>query len=165
MAKFDDTEETEIATLEQPDPLVAVANILKLWKLKNKQWPDRFPPSPRDAAAVWLGMQEPVEPREQARRIPIPQERGKPVQHRWETPYIARITASLRAFLQHNGSQQRYIVAAIEDGIVYRGDDNIHKYKQLDGLTLFQSIVKETEHMREIGVVAYRKQHVGRVPA
>ena len=158
MAKFDNADEVEQSTLEQPDPLAAITGTLKLWKMKNKRWPDSFPPAPMDAAAAWMTFQEPATKIEQSRRIPIPQERGKPVLYRWEAPYIDRISANLRAFLHENRNSQSFIMAAIDDGIAYRGDDNSTPYPQFNGLTLFQNIVKENEIMREVGVEAYREQ-------
>jgi len=143
-----------------PSPIEEVAKLLKVMKMSHRPWPTMFPDLPIDAAQFWISMQEPCGVREGPEKVIIPKKKWNQEEsnYRFEYPYVERLKANLRVFMKEPSDSQRYIMAAVEDGIKYRGDDNQFKYKQFGGLTLFQNIVKETEIMRGMGVDAYRRQ-------
>jgi hypothetical protein len=125
------------------------------WRNRNRTWPPAFPPGPRDAAHFWITRQEPARDNEKPHQVPVASTRQGQDTQRWVTPYNLRLTQSLQSFLTHKPDQQRYILAAIEDGHVYRGEDNRTPHDCFDGRTLFQNIVHETERMQELGRDAY----------
>ena len=157
--------EVMAAEMVPPNPVEEVARVLAAMKLSRRAWPAMFPDTPIDAAKFWISKQEPCGVREGPEKVIVPKKKWneEDVHYRFEYPYIERMKANLRVFMKEPSDSQRYILAAIEDGIKYRGDDNQFKYKQLDGLTLFQNIVKETERMRDMGVVAYRQESIGKL--
>jgi hypothetical protein len=147
----------------QPNPVEELTKLLNSWKAKHRPWPTMFPFEENLAAEFWITCQEKEGPREHAEHVIIPKKKWdqEEVYYRWTYPYIDRLKQNLSAFLKEDSTSQSYIMAAIEDNIPYRGDDNKHKYTQFGGLTMFQNIVKETETMREIGVEAYKQKALG----
>lgn len=143
-----------------PDPVSEVSTVLTAIRDSHRAWPSMFPEGAEDAARFWISKQEPEGVRERAEKVILPKNKWnqEEVKYRFSYPYIDRLIANLRLFLMEDSQSQSYIMAAIEDGINYRGDDNKFRYKQLGGRTLFQDIVKNTERMREIGVVAHREE-------
>ena len=135
-----------------------LTDILKVWKMKGKRWPNRMPPDTHDAAVWWMGMQEPRKTWEKATKIQIPTKHGEPEKYRIEDNYAVRVCTNLRIYLHLPADKQRLIIAAHEDGIFWRGEDTETRHPQLGDRTLFENIIAETEHMRAIGVSEYRRQ-------
>lgn len=143
------------ATAEQsapPDPHAALVNIVHAHQMRRGRIPPRAPLKAADLATWWMNHQPPRDKHEYPRQLPVP---GKETRQRWHDPYLERVTLTLQKFLLLEHDQQRYILAAWEDGIAWRGEDVVERYEQLEGRTLFENIVHETERMREIGRDAY----------
>ncbi len=72
---------------------------------------------------------------------------GKSGAVRWYSPYVERLVTNLVKFLAElNEKDRRYIVAAKEEGIYWRGDP----------MKFFYKIVEETERLRKMGREAYQ---------
>ena len=68
----------------------------------------------------------------------------------WRWPYEQRLINYLIAYLRADNKFQRVIVAAREDGIYWRGDDQY----------FFMRMIAETERMRCVGRDEYRRQAI-----
>ncbi len=83
---------------------------------------------------------------------PRPEEAPKVVMRkdssRWEWPYEDRIFYLFRKYLKCDEKFKRYIIAAREDNIFWRGDSP----------KFFYIFVLEVERMRKIGVEEYRQE-------
>jgi len=133
-------------------------DILKVWKLKGKRWPHGMPPDCFDAAVWWIGRQESRKYWEKQTKTPIPVKHGEPEKYRIVDNYADRVVTNLRKFLHLPNDQQRFIIAAWEDGLFWRGEDTETPMPQFDGRTLFENILHERERMIQIGVTSYREE-------
>lgn len=110
------------------------------------RWPAGMPLGPRDAAR-WL--------RENV--LEGPQTEEAPYRHKksegWAWPYLNRCLVHARMFVTMPHQHQSYIVAAREDGVVWRGEV----------FEVFQRVYDEAMRMREIGADAYRKEAIGKL--
>lgn len=96
-----------------------------------------------DITLAWfMGLIEPHQPEEAPRVITVGGERV------WSWPYEVRVISLLKKYLKADHSFQETITAARADNIYWRGDDREQ----------FNMIINETERMRSMGVVAYRKE-------
>lgn len=82
-------------------------------------WPDHIPRPAFKAAQWWMETQEPAKQSEHAE--PIYNPRGDLVA--WQTPYHDRVKYTLQKFLAMDGLEQKTVLACIDEGIAYRGDD------------------------------------------
>ena len=95
---------------------------------------DHYPGRPYDAAHWWIEHQQP--PNEFTERVEKVVNGDKVT---WRTPYTDRVAGTLRKFLGLSSPQQAYVVAQIEAGIPWRGDD----------IQSFTGIVAESQKMKQ----------------
>lgn len=109
-------------------------------------------PADNLAAAKWLlnHVLEKHQPEEAPQLKNKTEGRGEAASEKcfWVWPYLTRLKIQSRQFLHLSPDYQRYIIAAKEDGIPWRGDEE----------WLFRKVVAEHQRMMEIGVDAYRKE-------
>lgn len=74
--------------------------------------------------------------------------KGKETVEAWRWPFAARVKVQSRQFLYCAPDFQRYIIAAKEDGIPWRGDSEEE----------FHRVVAEHQIMQSVGPAEYRKQ-------
>lgn len=126
-------------TIEQVDS--ALAQIVAL--VPEHKRPTGMPVGPRDAAR-W--MREHVLDHHHKEESPRRSKSGES----WIWPYLDRCVMHLRIFMGLPADQQAYILAAREDGVMWRGDD----------FDLFRRVYDETMRMRKMGADAYRAEAV-----
>ena len=80
--------------------------------------------------------------------IPGPRKIGRGKNAHWDWPERTHYATLAQHFLALEHDFQRYVIAAAEDGIQWRGDSEV----------MFRHIVAETERMWEVGVAEYRRQ-------
>jgi len=96
----------------------------------------------------WLNLIEQQKSYEKPRKVSSNSSKpDKPVFH-WVWPYAEKVKNLLIKYLQSDKKLQKLIQAAREDKIYWRGDD----------FDMFVNIINETELMRKIGIVEYKKQ-------
>ena len=78
----------------------------------------------------------------------------------WVWPYLTRIKIQSHQFLRLSPDFQRYIIAAREDGIPWRGED---ESLLPDGTNMFRRVVAEHQRMQEVGPEAYRKEAMAKM--
>lgn len=71
----------------------------------------------------------------------------------WVWPYLTRIKIQTLQFLHLSPDYQRYVIAAHEDGIPWRGDEE----------WFFRKAVAEHQRIIEVGVEAYRKEALAKM--
>jgi len=98
------------------------------------------------AIKVWKELNEPYLFYEEApRRVSV----GGKGEGRWVSPYNERLIYTFRRFVCMSPRDQRIVLAGIrEDRVWWRGDE----------ISDYAKIIDETLKMRDMGVVAYRKQ-------
>lgn len=106
------------------------------------------PPAPIDAAR-WLRNHVLESP--QREESPRRTAKGEG----WVWPYIDRAALHGRMFYALSEIEQRYLLVAREDGIVWRGDD----------MEFFRLVVDEYMRMRDMGLDAYRAEAIRRLRA
>lgn len=131
-----------LPTLDMVD--AALAEIVA--RVSSDQWPVMMPPGPRDAAR-WL--REHVLDRHHAEESPRRNRSGES----WIWPYKDRCILNARMFLSMPSEHQAYILAAREDGVMWRGDD----------FDFFRRVYDETMRMVDMGPDAYRKEAIKRL--
>ena len=82
------------------------------------------------------------------REIPGPTRRRSKGEDYWVWPERDRLVQLARMFLAQTEDFQRYIVAAQEDGIQWRGDPE----------WFFRFVVDETEKMQSVGIETYKQE-------
>lgn len=99
-------------------------------------------------AAHWLLLiaLEKHQPEEAPRLVTMT--KGKDTVQVWKWPFSTRVKVQSRQFLHCSPDFQRYIIAAKEDGIPWRGDDE----------EMFRRVVAEHLRMQAMGIAEYRKQ-------
>ncbi len=100
----------------------------KRWRMKNES--AHIPKEYLAAAKWWIEHQEPQTENDQ----PVVAYNSKGGQS-WTTPYIERVVASFRKFLQFNEAEKAYIIHHIGKGVAYRGDR----------LDFYQKVVEQAE--------------------
>lgn len=109
----------------------------------DRPWPHAMPMYAQDAVEWFLSLIEPPDPfTDRPRWIATHNGGGF-----WQEPYVDRVIACLKRYLNADEGLQRTIVAAREDDIPWRGDDE----------RVFRLVIEETERMREMGRDAYRE--------
>ena len=102
-------------------------------------------PQQGDHAVEWfLNL---VEPQHRTER-PKEQSSRKKDGGTWLWPYAERAKYLLRKYLEAPIKLQQVVVAAREDKIFWRGED----------YPFFVCVIDDTEKMRELGIVEYRRQ-------
>ena len=134
------------------DPIDHLVDVLGQWAERRQsegreaRIPEPLPADHRGAANAWMGRY---------------QEHRRHDEHVQRTtggeidPYITRLVSSLSAFLNLAPKWQAFVIAAIEEGVPYRGDR----------MSMYADIYQETMRMREVGVEAYRVEAVKRARA
>lgn len=129
------------AQRDAPDTVELLAATLDEWQHRRQSsLPTPLPMSSREAAKWWLSTMQEPEVIGETRRI----QRGDSTY--WHLGYFTRTRQAMLNFLRLDRTQRETVIAAVEDGIPYRGDD----------WEVFLRIIRETEKMREIGVAEYR---------
>ncbi|MCI0560406.1 MAG: hypothetical protein MN733_18120 [Nitrososphaera sp.] len=122
----------------------ALQRVVNAYIASGGNLPDFMPQSPIDAAQWWIDHQQTYEePWETPRQISVV---GREEAQRWESPYVNRLRGTLRLFLGLPYQQQRYILAAWEDGVWWRGEN-------LDWH--FPLLIEEVGRMNPMGKDAY----------
>jgi hypothetical protein len=138
-----------IPTLQ--DALDLIADEIRQFKGRR---PEGMPQVPGEAAH-WLltVVLEKHQPEEAPRLVSKTEGKGETatIRHFWTWPFSTRVKIQARQFLHLSSDFQRYIIAAKEDSIPWRGDDEEH----------FRKVVSEHQRMQQMGVAAYR-QHAMR---
>jgi hypothetical protein len=131
-----------------PDTARLLAATLDEWQHVHKaHLPPPLPLDSRQAAQWWLDhMQEPERPGE-TRELP----QGEGTMR--VLGYFIRARQALLNFLRLDHEQRKTVVAGVQDGVPYRGDD----------FDFYLRAGRETEHMREIGVDAYRTHAIAKM--
>ncbi len=134
----------EAPTSRPPQVESALAAVLR-WYTRKHRLPDCMPQEPGDAVRWWIGMQEqPFENVEKPTQVNVT---GKSGAVRWYSPYVERVVGNLVKFIvELNEKDRRYVVAAQQEGIYWRGDP----------MKFFYKIVEETERLRKMGREAYQ---------
>ena len=146
-----DEERRTTVALDPADPAPGIQHAERRWLEARYPWPQGVPRG-RALVDFWADMQEPFDPRlEQARQVPVLGVDG----YRTEYPYHERLTQTLWAYLRAPEDMRRLVIAAREDGHWWRGEP---REALLD-------IMARTEHMREVGLEAYRGETVKRLKA
>lgn len=132
-----------------PDALQVIASEIRQYR---GQRPAGMPASPEDAARWMIAkVLEKHQPEEKPALVTFL--KGKDSAQTWRWPYLTRIKIQTRQFLHLSPDYQRYIIAAKEDGIPWRGDEE----------WFFRKVVAEHQRMMEIGVDAYRKEAMAKM--
>ena len=127
----------------QVEPVLADA---LRWAMRRHRLPSYIPQEPGEVVRWWIGMQEPRDGRfERPQQLPVV---GKDKAVRWYSPYIERVVRNLLHFMQLGEKDQRYIIAAKQDKIYWRGES----------MKDFYNTVKEVECQRKVGTEAYREE-------
>ena len=95
----------------------------KRWRMKHESV--HIPKDFLGAANWWIEHQEPAFPNE----TPMATNDSKGNQF-WTTPYIERVVAAFRKFLNFNETEKAYVIHHIEHGVAYRGD-HLDFYKKV----------------------------------
>lgn len=127
---------------DKPNTINILAGIITSWQHTHMYMHSGLSMDPATAAREWVDLQEPPKPGETAF---VKESDAGAV---WRTPYLDRLTYTLKKYLKHPTEDRNLILAGIKAGIPWRGDE-IDAYKH---------IIEETEIMREIGLDEYRKR-------
>ena len=112
---------------------------------RRKPFPPEIPRDFLEAAQWWIRMQRPGnETYEIPRLVKVT---GSDTD-RWVTPYADRLCASLRAYVELEQVERKFIAAAAEDRVWYNGDN----------FEFFVQVYEETMNLRDIGLDAYRSE-------
>ena len=126
------------------NPTDEITRLLQQHRDEGGTWPAGMPYDVHTAAQWFLAMLEPVqEQRERPRTVNVI---GGGV--RTVYPYLGRVRHCLLRFLRADPDFQRYIHAASEEGVHWRGEDP----------RMFRSVVDETLVLNEIGLEEYRER-------
>lgn len=153
--KFDDCLPNHLPDERPPTPEQDIINLLHEVRPHIRSWPEGMPRAAQDVPAWWMGHQRPPEHVEAPRQIPVVGDGRRSNGQRWHCPYNLRVVTTLHKYIFLPHPAQRIILAAAEDGIYWRGEDCIERHPQLDGRTLFENTIFETEQLRELGLEAY----------
>jgi hypothetical protein len=111
-----------------------LAAVMITHRERNRRWPQMAPHDPFEFADWWTGIMEPPNiPFDNPQRVVADKKIG------WHTPYDDRLKSYLQKFLAFNHAQQVWVLANVNRGIPYRGDDGI----------MYARIVKEHETMKK----------------
>lgn len=134
-------------TASNPRPSLAELKIdmRSILDAARMEHPAHALPTNGDQAVEWfLNL---IEPEHRTER-PKEQSSRKKDGGTWLWPYAERVKYLLRIYLAAPRELQQVVVAARDDNIFWRGDD----------YPFFISVIDETEKMRELGFVEYRRQ-------
>lgn len=128
-----------------PDPMPIIMSGLYAWKTEcRKPLPPPCPANVEDCAVWWREqMQEPEYRGETKIRSGGD---GTDQAPNWDCGYAVRCRSSLLRFLALTEQERKFVIAARQDGVFYRGEAMAH----------FVDIVEETMRQREMGAEAYR---------
>jgi len=87
---------------------------------------------------------EPERPEERSRMTAMTGSSG----NRWDYPYRSRVIPCVQKYCTLTPDDRKFIKAAREDGVFWRGDD----------MDFFHTVYDETMKMREVGIETYRKK-------
>jgi len=119
------------------------ADMVQVLRTSSSDHPTHGIPKDENAAIDWF--MRLVEPEHRTER---PQEIRNKSGQSWRWTYADRVLYLLRKYLVAPLELQQLVVAAREDGIFWRGDD----------YPFFVCVIDETEKMRDLGLVEYRRQ-------
>ena len=118
------------------------AVVAQVLRTTSSDHPIHRMPKDENAAVDWFLRL--IEPEHRTER---PQEIRTKTGAYWRWPYADRVVYMLRGYLAASESLQRLVVAAREDAIYWRGDDE----------PFFIGVINETEKMRAMGLDEYRR--------
>lgn len=121
-------------------PAEQLNSVLARWE---GPWPVQLPHDRHSAAIRWIALQEPRKRSERITLVAVVSGEGK---QREVDPYVARLKATLQAFLLADDALRDLVVEAVADKIYWRGES----------MELFANLYAETLEMRKTGVAAYR---------